>query len=149
MAIDRPKFPKWDKRLLGVWKSDRKRTFKEWTWTKKLTPKKKRFFKSLFGKLEVTYTRGKNIQTLRYRRFEYSRRYFVVAIDEDSVAIVIFGKKIIKNRRNYDPENLKMAEAVFPPKPAISHIHFEKDHFWIPLGNGKNREYFRKAKSAH
>jgi hypothetical protein len=38
---EQPSFPKWDKRLLGVWKSDRRRTFRDWTWTKKLTPQKR------------------------------------------------------------------------------------------------------------
>ena len=143
----RPNFPKYDRRLLGVWKSDRQRTIGEWTWRKKLTPQKRKLFEAIFGKLEITYTRSKVIQTLRHRQWEQSRRYVVVATDETSVAIVQFGKLEIKNRRRYDKETLKFSQELVPSSPSISHIHFEKNHFWISLGNGKNREFFKKIKS--
>ena len=97
--------------------------------------------------MEVTYTRSKVIHDLAHRQWEQARRYSVVAADETSVAIVQFGKIEIKNRRKYDAENLRMVEALFPPKPKISHIHFGKKHFWISIGTGKNREFFKKIKS--
>jgi hypothetical protein len=139
-----PRFPKFDRRLLGAWKSDRKRTFEEWSWRKKLPPQKKKRFTACFGNLEINYTRTKIIMTLRYRKWEQARRYQVVASDESSVAIVQFGPMKIKNRSKYDPEHLKLMQKMFPPKPVIQHIHFEKEHFWISLGNGKNREFFWK-----
>jgi hypothetical protein len=139
-----PRFPKFDRRLLGVWKSDRKRTFQEWSWEKNITLQKKRRLQSLFGKLEVTYTRNKIITTLRHRKWEQSGRYQIVATDETSVAIAKFGRIQVKNRRNYDPFCLKMAEEIFSPKPTIVHIHFDRKHYWISLGNGRNREFFRK-----
>jgi len=145
--VEQPRFPKWDNRLLGVWKSDRERTFKEWTWTKRLTQKKKKWFKSIFGKLEITYVRGKVIHTLRHRHWEQSRRYLIAATDEKSVAIVQYGKLNIKNRRKYDRINLEILESSFPAKPEISHIHFDKKHYWISIGNGRNREFFKKIKS--
>ena len=141
-----PVFPKFDKRLLGTWKSDRARTFKEWLWSKKKSPRKKKWFQSLFGKLEVTYARTKVISTLRYRKWEQASRYKVVATDQTSVAIVRFGPLEIKNRGKYDPENLKLAEAIFPSEAQISHIHFDKNHYWISLGTGRNREFFRKIR---
>lgn len=141
-----PVFHKTDRRLLGTWKSDRVRTFKEWSWIKKLSPQKQARFKTFFGKLEITYTRTKVISCLRYRKWEQASRYQVVASDETSVAIVQFGKLQIKNRRRYDPENLKFAESLFPAEPRISHIHFDKTHYWISLGTGRNREFFRKIR---
>jgi hypothetical protein len=144
-----PRFPKTDKRLLGVWKSDRKRTFRDWVWTKIISPKRKHRFKLLFGKLEITYTRTKVISSLRYRKWEQSRRYVTLASDEDSVALLQFGEIEIKNRRKYDSANLKFVKELFGSKPKIEHIHFDKRHFWISLGNGKNREFFRKIRNGN
>jgi hypothetical protein len=141
-----PVFPKFDKRLLGSWKSDRARTFEEWSWTKRLSPRRKKGLQSLFGKLKITYTRTKVISTLHYRQWEQSSRYKVVATDEASVAIVKYGKLHIKNRQRYDPENLKFADALFPSKPTILHIHFTGKYYWISLGTGRNREFFRKIR---
>jgi hypothetical protein len=142
-----PRFQKFDKRLLGTWKSDKRRTFKDWVWKKKLAPARRKFFESLFGKLRVTYTRGRVISSLRHRGWEQSQRYIVVAHDETSVAIVKYGPLQIKDRRKYDAENLKLAEEMFGVHPKITHIHFDKQHYWISLGNGRNREFFRKISS--
>jgi hypothetical protein len=145
--IVQPKFPKFDKRLLGVWKSDKKRTFQEWRWVKPLPLKKKKRFKSIFGKLEVTYARAKVISTLRHRKWEQARRYVILGIDDESVAILQFGEIEIKNRRKYDSANLKFVKELFGSKPKIQHIHFDKKHYWISLGNGRNRECFRKIRN--
>ena len=142
-----PAFRKIDKRLLGTWKSDRIRTFKEWSWTKNISPQKKKRFQSIFGKLEITYTRTKIISSLRHRKWEQATRYKVVATDQTSVAIVLFGELQIKNRRQYNPENLKFAETLFPRQAQISHVHFDKKHYWVSLGTGKNREFFRKIRN--
>ena len=95
----------------------------------------------------VTYTRSKVIHNLPHRQWEQARQYLVAAADETSVAIVQFGKIEIKNRRKYNVENLKMVEELFPSKPKISQIHFDKKHYWISIGTGKNREFFKKIKS--
>ena len=144
--LEQPKFLNVDRRLLGTWKSDRLRTLKEWNWIKRLSLQKKKRFQALFGKLEITYTRTRVVFLLRHRKWEQSRRYELVAADENSVAIVSFGKMRIKNRRNYDPANLKFLDESLWSKPRIQHIHFEKNHYWISLGNGRNREFFRKIR---
>lgn len=143
---DIPRFAKTDKRLLGTWKSDRTRTFNEWKWTKKLSSKRMERFQALFGKLEITYSRTRVTSSLNYRHWEQSRRYMLVAADKESVAIVNFGKLRIKNRQNYDLENLKFVEESLYSIHSIQHIHFDKNHYWISLGNGRNREFFRKIR---
>ena len=145
-AFEQPSFPKTEKRLLGTWKSDKRRTFAEWSWAKKLTPKKKEWFKSIFGKLEINYGRTKVISRLRHRRWEQSRRYVVLGSDENSVAIVNFGRLEIKNRRKYSPLGLEIVDELHS-KPEIKHIHFDKKHFWVLIGNGKNRQFFRKLRN--
>jgi hypothetical protein len=144
---DLPHFPKIDKRLLGTWKSDKRRTFAEWNWKKNTPPKKREKLKSFFGKLEITYTRTRVISALRHRKWEQTRRYAVLATDDTSVAIVQFGKTEVKDRRRYDLANLEFLEE-FCSKPQIEHIHFDKKHFWVSLGNGRNREFFRKIRSS-
>jgi hypothetical protein len=135
---------KTDKRLLGTWKSDARRTFADWNWKKNTSPKRKARLKSFFGKLEITYTCTKVISKLRYRRWEQARRYAVIGMDEEIVAIVLFGKLEIRNREKYDSSNLELVDQ-FNREDKIEHIHFDKNHFWISFGNGKNREFFRRA----
>lgn len=139
---------KFDKRLLGSWKSDARQTFAEWNWGKKATPEKRARFKALFGKLEITYTRNKVISKLAYRGWEQSQSYTVLGADCGSVAIRRFGMLHIKNRSKYDLVNLQLLEALFPEEGVIEHLHFEKDRYWISLGDGRNREFFRKIKKA-
>ena len=143
--FSKPHFPKFDSRLLGTWKSDAKRTISEWKWRKRLSHAKKEKFKSLFGKLEITYTRTKVISKLRQRGWEQTQRYVVVATDETSAAIVSFDKPKIKSRRRYEPQNLVFLDELFS-KPTIQHIHFDKHFYWISVGSGANREFFRKIK---
>ncbi len=141
-----PRFAKTDKRLLGTWKSDRVRTFKEWRFTKRLSQKRKTWFKSLFGKLEITYSRTCARSVLPHRKWEQSQRYAIVATDETSVAIVLFGKILVKNQRHFEPVNLQLLDEFLDPRPQIQHLHFDNNHYWISLGNGRNREFFRKLR---
>jgi hypothetical protein len=67
-----PHFPKTDERLLGTWKSDKRRTFAEWNWKNNTSAKKKARLKAFFGKLEVTYTRANVISLLRHRKWRAS-----------------------------------------------------------------------------
>jgi hypothetical protein len=142
-----PRFPGADKRLLGTWKSDKRRTFAEWNWKKNTSPKKKAQLKSFFGNLEITYTRTKVVSVLRYRKWAQARRYAVLATDDTSVVIVRFGKAEVKDRQKYDLDNLKILEEVCS-KPQLEHIHFDRKYFWVSLGNGRNREFFRKIRSS-
>ncbi len=115
-----------DKRLLGTWRSDRRRTVAEWRFSKPISSKNKRMFLAIFGKLEITYTRKRIRGSLEDYRF--SQPYEVLASDSDSVAIRCFDKDLTKEWR-------------------IRHIFFlGKDRFWIPLGS--NREWFKRTKKA-
>jgi hypothetical protein len=139
-----PQFQKFDKRLLGTWRSDKRRTIEEWVYRKKLVPAKRKQFESIFGKLRVKYTRGRVYLSLPHRDWERSQRYIVVAHDETSVAIVKYGPLRIKDRWKYNTEILKLEEEMFGVHPKITHIHFDKQRYWISLGNGRNREFFWK-----
>ncbi len=114
--------PKTDLRLLGHWKSDRRRTLADWKWAPRTNPKKKKFVASLFGHLKLRYTR-------RYVYSDYQgtksrERYEVLGSDSHSVAISV--------RRSLMDE------------PRIYHVTFEDNGYWIPLGRG--REWFRRPR---
>ena len=140
-----PRFPKTDKRLLGTWKSDARRTLKEWHWKKNLSPKRIGKCKTIFGKSEAVYTKTKIISRLRHRNWESAICYRVLGVDENSVAIAIFGEPKIKNWKKYDPDLLDLAKEIYA-KPRIAHIHFVDNYYWISFG--KNREFFRKIHGA-
>jgi hypothetical protein len=53
-----PRFPKTDIRLIGVWRSEDKRRWAEWTWPEGFSPKKKELFKSISVRQGVAYTRN-------------------------------------------------------------------------------------------
>ena len=135
-----------DRRLLGSWKSDAKRTFADWSWKKGTTSVGKARLKSLFGKLEITYTRNRIISRLPHLQWEEAQRYTMLGTDAESAAIVIFGKHKIKDRKKYDPLNLAILEDCPVPDERIEHIHFGKDYYWVYVGNGRNREFFRRMK---
>jgi hypothetical protein len=143
-----PKFSKTDKRLLGKWKSDKRKTFADWNWKPNTPPLKKRKLKSFFGNLILTFTRTRIVYDLPHRKWQRSWRYAVLGVDETSAAIIVLGKPEIKNRGKYSRASLQIVED-FWSKPEIQHIHFEKKWFWASIGIGRNREFFRKlGKSA-
>ena len=75
-----------DKRLIGTWKSDKRKTSKDMTARSDISAKARATLSRMFGKLETTYTR-----TRFYAKFEdlsESGRYKVVAMDESSVVTV-------------------------------------------------------------
>ena len=139
-----PRRPRVEERLLGVWKSDARRTLGEWTWKKGIRHAAKRRFKSLFGKLEITYTPSRVISNLRHRDWTTSQRYSVLASDDSSVAILTFGEMEVKNARRYDSLCLQWARELCAG-PRIQHIHFDGRRYWVSLG--KNREFFRKIRA--
>lgn len=118
--------PKWDKRLLGTWKSDRRRTFQHWKPSPGCSAATERKFKSLFGKLMITWKRGTLITEYDGDPFE-ARPYEVVARDSESVVI---------RCRDFLCD--------FPDaEDCLYQIHFDEEFYWIALGNGFC-EYFRK-----
>ena len=113
----------YDSRLVGTWRSDARKTCIEIAARRDMRLAKNRKLATLFGKLELRYTRR-----LRYSRFEDHESvsaYQVVAKDEYSVALVTF-----------DPLAGRQ----------IVHIHFEGNYFWVYLGSGGLREFFRRVK---
>ena len=88
------------------------------------TPTKRvRKLAPLFGRLELTFTRTRCHS--RLNGDSESRAYKVVAKDSFSVATVV------------DDELLG--------HPSISHIHFVDGYFWITVGTGAFREFFRRV----
>ena len=145
MTFSPRNFPETDPRLLGSWKSDLRRTFRDWNWKSNTSPKKRDRLKSLFGKSMVTFTQTKTILNLPHRDWQTSRHYSILGIDETSVAIMEFGELEIKNKHKYWTEGVKMVKE-FCSKPVIKHIHFENDYYWLSIGTGKNREFFKRLK---
>lgn len=113
---------KTDKRLLGTWRSDRRRTVAEWRFAKRPTPERRRKFLAIFGRLRLTYTRRCIHGVLGDYRFTHP--YEVLAVDSDTVAIRYRDEGVTSEWR-------------------IQHIHFEGDHYWIALG--RNREWFTRT----
>jgi len=109
-----------DSRLIGTWKSDSRRTRREIAARKDIRGSKRAKLASLFGKLELRYTRTHCYTKLG--DYRTTMRYTVVAKDSSSVATV--------------SENRLGGKQIF-------HIHFEGDGYWISLG--RIREYFKRV----
>jgi len=77
-----------EKRLLGTWKSDKRKTFSEFVPWKGLTKKKLKFLRSLFGKLTVTYTPSKI--RIEYEDLKDLKKYEILGSDLDSVAVLAY-----------------------------------------------------------
>jgi hypothetical protein len=115
----------YDKRLIGTWRSDRRRTMREWVYARPGTPKRRRQTADIFGHLTLRFTKSRLYSEFRGHRDVQD--YEIVAADSDSVAIVHWDR-LLEERR-------------------IQHIHFEGEHYWITLG--RNREWFRKQGTAN
>jgi hypothetical protein len=112
---------RFDGRLLGTWKSDRRHTFK-WFYPKPgCPPESLKRLRSLFGKLVVRWGRGKCVSDLKGHRD--TSVYVVVASDADSVVV-----------RFHDADD---------SRGRLRHIHFEGDRYW-PWDGGL-REYFKRV----
>jgi len=142
-----PSQPKVDARLLGTWKSDKRRTIRDWTWSKWTSRKKRKMVESLFGKVRLTFTRTRAFSDIPDQGWRSSRRYVVLGVDDESVAIMEFGEPRIENEHKYWAERVAIVKD-YDSKPAITHIHFDENHFWFSFGNGKHREFFRKTRRA-
>ena len=105
-----------DRRLLGTWKSDRKRTFEGHLWPATATPTIQRRYRAIFGKLVVRWTPKRTTSELDGLR--ETNTYQVLASDIDSVAVLVDG--------------------------SIYHIHFDGDEYYY-LNLGRTMEYFRRV----
>lgn len=113
--------PKLDRRLLGTWRSDRRRTFRHYKPGPRSTVEGQRKFKSIFGKLIVRWTARRchfEFDETRFKGSRWSRPYDVVASDETSVIVRSDG--------------------------VLSQLHFEGDCYWIAVG-GVLCEFFRRV----
>jgi hypothetical protein len=110
-----------DSRLIGVWRSDARRTRRDLHARRDISVKAQRAIDGILGRLELRYTRTRCYSTLDGNTF--SAPYVVVAKDSSSVAIV-------------SPDVLG--------EDAISHLHFEGSMFWIHVGSGMFREFFKR-----
>jgi hypothetical protein len=118
--------PKIDKRLLGTWLSDRRRTLKELRYRPGLKRKHREYLHASFGFLRVRYTRRQIHGVLKDYRFK--RPYEVLGRDEGSVAIRTF----------YKIPGETTGEWI------IYHIHFrDNHHYWVSYGY--IREWFKKV----
>jgi hypothetical protein len=116
----------YDSRLIGSWRSDAHKTSREIAARQDITAAKKKKLLRFFGKLELRYTPTRCYSSLNGQISV--NRYSVVAKDSSSVALLVsnptVGKKIV-------------------------HIHFAGSHYWIVLGSGRMREFFKRmSKSA-
>jgi hypothetical protein len=114
----------YDSRLIGTWRSDARKTTREIASRRDMRLAKNKKLLSLFGKLELRYT--KSLCFSRFKGHESVSTYKVVAKDDHSVALVtlnpIAGKQIV-------------------------HIHFDGNHYWVPLGSSGLREFFKRLKA--
>ncbi len=113
-----------DRRLLGHWKSDRRRTMAEWKWPPRTSIKKKRFATSLFGHLKLRYT--PRFVYSDYKGMKSREPYEVLGSDSFSVAIAT-GEPVTGEVRIYQ-------------------MNFEDGGYWISLG--RQREWFRRPRKA-
>jgi hypothetical protein len=111
-----------DSRLIGIWRSDARRTSLDVAARRDISAAKQEKLLRLFGKLEVRYTPTHCYSTLNGQ--VTADRYRVVAKDSSSVALV-------------------MSNAIAGEQ--IVHIHFEGNHYWIVLGSGRMREFFKRV----
>lgn len=106
-----------DRRLLGTWRSDRRKTMAEWLWPQTMKPDRRKWFAGLFGHLQVHYMPRSFAWVLKEHRERVPHE--VLASDDDSVEIISGGQ--------------------------IQHLHFEGDHYWILCS--RNREWFKRVKT--
>src|SRR6267378_4006604 len=113
-----------DPRLIGSWRSDAHKTSLEIAARRDITAAKKKKLLRFFGKLELRYTPTRCYSSLNGQISVNS--YRVVAKDSSSVALLV-SKPIVGQQ--------------------IVHIHFERNHYWIVLGSGRMREFFKRISS--
>lgn len=111
-----------DGRLLGRWKSDRRRTFRDVA-LKRGSPEARRRFMALFGKLIVTWRPTTVIDELNGQIWK--GEYEIIAKDELGVVV-----------RTYDD--------IFTGGDRHWRIEFEEGGYYRVMGGASVIEYFRK-----
>ena len=112
-----------DKRLLGTWKSDCRKTLHEIAQWRDISEPQRKHAKRILGKLRVRFTR-----TRVYSEFFGEKSVGpcrVVAKDATSVAVL--------GPAWWDEDEQE-----------IAHIHFEGKYYWVWCPVGNFVEYFRK-----
>ena len=111
----------YDKRLIGTWQSDARKTRREIRCRTDISEKSRKILLPMFGKLRLRYTRTRVY--VDFEGLKFAERYWVIA--KDSVSVVIQG----------DMPSIMTGSI-------LQHIHFEGKYYSICLG--KFREYFRR-----
>lgn len=114
--------PAIDSRLIGTWKSDRRRTFRRYKPKPTAPARSIRKLKSLFGKLVVRWGRGKYYTEMDGDK--WSNAYEVIASDQYSV--------VVRSKDDLSAE------------PRLQQIHFEGDWYWLAISPGLC-EYFKRV----
>jgi hypothetical protein len=122
-----------DKRLIGTWRSDYDRTTAEIAARGDISEERRNKLSSLVGKLELSYTKWRWCSTLDERTG--CGWYRVVAKDEESAVIVSYSRT-------------QFVDGTRQSIRTIHHIHFDGDSYWLTLGSGNVREFFRHVKEA-
>jgi len=127
------------KLLIGTWKSDERLTLQGCHKYHLLSGQRKRRFRSLFGKLELCFTRAR----LRYscNGVEWTAIYEVVAADPESIVLRIHSDDLWKKASPITADILKKLA-----QPRLEHLHFcrfrGRQYYWV--GCGTFCEWFKR-----
>lgn len=113
----------YDKRLIGTWKSDSRRTFRNWKPRAGVSPARTRKFKGLFGKLIVRWTPKGVFSGFDPNALE-GTSYEVVASDSFSVVVRTYCEWLDESTLDY--------------------ILFEDDCYWLTNAMIRFGECFRR-----
>lgn len=109
---------KFDRRLIGTWKSDRRRTFQNLKPPSNASPQRlkgRKRFKAFFGKLVIRWGRGTMYTELN--GYRDSVKYQIIARDSKSIVV-------------------QFRSALFD-EMEFQQIHFDgDDHYWVGIGGG-------------
>ena len=133
--------PLGDRRLLGTWKSDCRKTLRHFVPSPNATRTSQRRLKSIFGKLVVRYAKHRFFA--EYDGSVDSTRYEVVTTDASSVVIRVFRNDSEVNP--YGQLGRRLMLDLFPNKEELVQIHFEEKWYWIWTYGHFLREYFRRV----
>ena len=111
-----------DRRLLGTWQSDRRKTFRQFAPRSGTSPEAVRQLRAMFGKLVVRWTPKRCFSEFDGTRSSVA--YEVVATDPSSVVVRYFNTLLTDFR--------------------LRHLHFEGKLYWVSIGG--LREYFKRLK---
>ena len=109
------------RRLLGIWRSDKRRTLSQWLFKKGVSAKNRAIISGIFGKMTWRFTKKSLYARSGNRSCTFS--YSLLWADEWSVVLRVVGVEWDK----------------------CYHLRFDNRHFYIPVTHN-NSEYFRKLK---